>query len=255
MEIPLDLENPQHFTEKIQYIKLYDRTELRKTFADRLKARTYVSDKIGSSCLIPLLGTFDELTEDAWEALPRQFVLKANHGSGMLHIVYDKSDENYHDIHQQTEIWKSSDYEKFGREWAYKGLPRTIVTERLLLDSTGRIPKDYKFFCFNGRVKIIQIDFDRFGDQKRNLYDRDFNQIDATLLYPKYLGQVKKPAHLEKAIQMAEELAAEVNFVRVDLYLVEDQIYFGELTNYPGNGFYKFEPEEMEYKVGDMLTL
>lgn len=227
----LDLENPQKFTEKIQYIKLYQSSDLRKKIADRKSVREYVSAKIGEDHLIPLLGNYEKLTKQVWKSLPSQFVLKANHGCGMVKIVSDKSRMNYDEIFHQTEKWKSFDYARFGREWIYKDLPRTILAERLLLNSDHSIPEDYKFFCFDGRVELIQIDFDRFGEQKRNLYDRGFNPFEATLLYPKYQGKVQKPDNLTEAIQLAEALSADFNFIRVDLYLIKDQIYFGELTN------------------------
>ncbi|MGK7371059.1 MAG: ATP-grasp fold amidoligase family protein [Candidatus Halalkalibacterium sp. M3_1C_030] len=250
-----DLENPQTFTEKIQYIKLYQRNELRERVADRIKVRTYVADKIGKDHLIPLLGNFQEITRDVWQELPNQFVLKANHGCGMLEIVRDKNQADYDEIYRNTENWKETDYSKIGREWVYEGLPRTILAEKLLLDSGNSIPVDYKFFCFHGSVKIIQIDFDRFSDQRRNLYDREFNRLDARLLYPNYDKPVEKPDKLDKAIEISELLSADFNFIRVDLYLMENNIYFGELTNYPGNGFVPFEPESMNYKIGKLLRL
>jgi len=251
----IDLQNPQRFTKKIQYIKLYQRRDLRKKIANRQEVRKYVSEKIGDKFLIPLVGVYETLTPKIWESLPDKFVLKANHGCGMFHIVLNKDEENYAAVHQKTEEWKNFDYGKFGREWAYQGLPRTIIAEELLLDSNQSIPIDYKFYCFNGRVELIHIHFDRFGDPRRNLYDRNFNRIDAKLLFPNYEGEVKRPQNLEEAIKVAEVLASDLNFVRVDLYLLDDQIYFGELTNYPGNGFIPFEPEAMEYKIGSLLKL
>ena len=250
-----DLENPQTFTEKIQYIKLYQRNELRKKIADRIKVREYVAEKVGEDHLIPLIGNYSELTPDIWEKLPSQFVLKANHGCAMLKIVRDKEQADYHKIYRQTEEWKNTDYYKIGREWVYEGLPRTILAEELLLDSSNSIPEDFKFFCFHGRVEILQIDFDRFGNQRRNLYDRNFNRIEATLLYPNYEKAVEKPDNLDKAIEIAERLSADFNFLRVDLYLLENEVYFGELTNYPGNGFKAFEPNTMNYKIGKLLKL
>lgn len=251
----LDLDNPKKFTEKIQYLKLYERTLLRKKFADRAEVRKYVARKAGSQHLIPLHGVYQELTEDIWESMPPSFVLKANHGCEMIKIIRNKEQSGFKEVRRTTEEWKQTDYATFGREWVYKDLPRTIVAEKLLLDTTNSIPSDYKFFCFHGKVELIQIDFDRFGNQKRNLYDRDFNQLNMKLLYPPYSGSVSEPDNLKQAIQLAELLSGDLNFVRVDLYLLEDQIYFGELTNFPGNGFVPFEPEAIEYKVGSLLEL
>lgn len=252
---PLDLREPKAFTEKIQYIKINEHRELRKVMADRTRARGYVTQKIGQQYLIPLKGIYEELDRTAWQQLPNQFVLKANHGCGMLEIVRNKEESDFSRVQRQTERWKQKDYYREGREWAYKGLSRTILAERLLLDANHEIPNDFKFFCFNGRVRIIQIDIDRFGDQRRNLYDRDFQPLKATLLYPKSEEPIPEPEQLEKAIGIAEELSSEITFVRVDLYLLKNDIYFGELTNYPGNGFKGFQPESMDYEIGGWLEL
>lgn len=252
-----DFENPQLFTEKIQYIKLYERTPIRKMAADRLKVRNYVSNIIGTSHLIPLFDTFNTLSRETWESLPEQFVLKANHGCGMVKVIHSKSDHTFNEIFDLTEKWKKIDYYKVGHEWVYKGLSREIIAEKLLTNSQGRVPRDWKFFCFHGEVKIIQEDMDRYGNQpqRRNLYDRDFNKIDAELLYPANPQPSKKPTLLGKSIKLAEALSKDFNFVRVDLYITNDQVYFGELTNYPGNGFIPFEPRSMEHKIGQMLDL
>ncbi|MDZ7721158.1 MAG: ATP-grasp fold amidoligase family protein [Balneolaceae bacterium] len=250
-----DLNQPRKFTEKIQYLKLHEQSGVRKKVANRTTAREYVKEKVGRDYLIPLIGIYDELTREIWDSLPNQFVLKANHGSAMLKIVFDKSQEEYHDLYHQTEKWKKFDYAEFGRERVYDGIPRTIVAEKLLLDKDGSIPPDYKFFCFHGRVEIIQVDIDRFNNQKRKLVDRDFTEIKATILHPKYKEDLECPENLDEAIDLAEKLSADFNFIRVDLYLLENKIYVGELTNYPGNGFQPFQPESMEYKVGDLLQL
>lgn len=250
-----NLNQPKKFTEKIQYLKLHEQTGLRKKVANRTTAREYVTKKVGSEYLIPLIGIYDELSREIWDSLPNQFVLKANHGSAMLRIVFDKTQENYSKIYHQTEKWKKFNYAQFGRERVYEGIPRTIVTEKLLLDANQTIPADYKFFCFNGRVEIIQVDIDRFNNQKRKLLDRDFKEIDATVLHPKYEEELEQPENLDEAIEIAEKLSSDFNFIRVDLYLLENQIYFGELTNYPGNGFKPFQPKSMEYKIGDLLQL
>lgn len=252
---PLNLKNPKRFTEKIQYIKLFERTNQRQQVADRTEVRKYVSQKAGEDYLIPLIGVFDELTSEVWESLPSQFVLKANHGCGMLQIVRNKNQADFNKVREKTKTWQNTDYYRFGREWVYKELPKTLVVEKLILDASGTIPSDYKFFCFDGRVEVIQVDTGRFEDQKRNLYDRNFKRLEAELLYPNFEGRQDKPALLEVAIEVAEKLSSEFNFIRVDLYVLENHVYFGELTNYPGNGFIPFKPEEMEVKMGSLLNL
>lgn len=250
-----DIEEPSLFTEKIQFIKLYERTDFRRMIADRTAVRDYVSTKVGEKHLVPLHGVFKSLTAEVWEKLPKKFVLKANHGCGMLEIVTNKEQADYQSIYQNTERWKNFDYARYGREWVYEDLDRTLLAEQLLLNPDQSIPEDYKFFCFGGEVKIIQVDFGRFGNQTRNLYDRNFTRLEAELLYPNYEGEVNKPKKLEEAIEIAEELSNGVSFVRVDLYIMENEIYFGELTNYPGNGFVEFSPPSLALRAGSYINL
>lgn len=251
-----NFEQPERFTEKIQHIKFYERTPLRKLVANRIEVRDYVQKKVNENILIPLFGVYDHFTYQDWEKLPDQFVLKANHGCGMIEIIDNKSLYKFEEIQQSVMQWQKKDYSKVGREWVYKGLPRKILAEQLLLKPNGEIPEDWKFFCFHGEVKIVQVDFDRYNDKhSRNLYDRNFKKLDMKLLYPTNDIELKKPYLFDSAIAIAEKLSKDFTFIRVDLYLVDDTIFFGELTNYPGNGFIPFQPEEKEYEIGKLLQL
>ncbi len=250
-----DLENPKSLTEKIQYLKLNERTEIRKKAADRIAVRDYVREKTGEEHLIPLLGNFEELTQQSWDSLPSSFVLKANHGCKMVKIVKDKSEEIFSEIQQLTQSWQETDYYKLGREWVYKDVPRTIVAEELLQDKDGSIPRDYKFYCFHGKVEFMQIDFDRFGEQTRNLYDRNFNFLPIRFSHSQNNQSVNQHPLFEQAVELSETLAEEFNFIRVDLYLLHDTVYFGELTNFPANGFIPFEPHSANLELGQKLKL
>ena len=250
-----NIENPMRLSEKIQYLKLYERTSLRKYVADRINVRDYVKDKVGEEVLIPQIAVLKKLNRSDWDALPEKFALKGSHGSGFIRIVTDKSRENFNEVFAETERWLSTDYYKFGREWVYKGLDRYLIIEELLLDNSGKIPSDYKFYCFDGDVKLIQVDLNRFAGQNRFLFDRSFESIDASLYYPKGEQMPDKPSQLDEAVHIAEKLSKEFNFIRVDLYLPTGKIYFGELTNYPANGFQVFEPESFELELGSYLKL
>jgi hypothetical protein len=250
-----DLENPERLTEKIQQLKLFDRNPLRQQAADRIKMREYVQEKVSSEYLIPVLGVYNTLEKYDWDRLPDQFILKANHGCGFVKIIRDKASENFEDIKQLTKEWQNQDYSKLGREWVYKDLPRSIIAEELLLSDSGEIPHDFKFTCIHGRVEFVQVDVGRFNNQKRNLYDREFNQLDVKLLYPQYEGEIEQPAQWDDAVQLSEKLASDFDFIRVDLYLVHDKIFVGELTNFPGSGFIGFDPDEFDKKIGRKLSL
>lgn len=250
-----NIENPVYLSEKIQYLKLYERTVLRKCVADRMLVRDFVKERVGEIHLIPQIAVFKKLNRSEWDSLPQKFVLKASHGSGFIRIVKDKTGEKFEEILAETDQWLSTDYYKFGREWVYKGLERVLIAEELLLDESGNVPSDYKFYCFDGKVKLIQVDIDRFNGQKRFLFNRSFEPLDATLYYPAGENSPDKPRELDDAIRIAEQLSEEFNFIRVDLYIMAGRIFFGEMTNYPANGFQVFEPESYEIEMGNHLKL
>lgn len=250
-----NIENPVYLSEKIQYLKLYERTVLRKCVADRMLVRDFVKERVGEIHLIPQIAVFKKLNRSEWDSLPQKFVLKASHGSGFIRIVKDKTGEKFEEILAEIDQWLSTDYYKFGREWVYKGLERVLIAEELLLDESGNVPSDYKFYCFDGKVKLIQVDIDRFNGQKRFLFNRSFEPLDATLYYPAGENSPDKPRELDDAIRIVEQLSEEFNFIRVDLYVMAGRIFFGEMTNYPANGFQVFEPESYEIEMGNHLKL
>lgn len=250
-----DIDNPTRLTEKIQWLKLYDRSPIRAKVADRMYVRAYISEKAGGDYLVPVYGIYDQITKKEWDELPDEFVLKANHGCGFVKLITDKKAENPEEIRKLTEKWLKTDYSGLGREWVYKDLPRKIIAEKFLKSESGGIPYDYKFTCIHGEVVFAQIDIDRFQNQHRNLYNKKFERLDVQLLYPPTRHEIAKPENWEKAVKLAEKLAEPFNFIRVDLYLADSQIYVGELTNFPGSGFIGFNPDEFDKKMGEKLNL
>lgn len=244
------LTKPRSLSEKIQYIKLYNRNPVRKLIVDRLKVRSYVSEKSSSCKLVNILWSGTSFTKAAWETLPRKCVIKANHGSGMTMII-DKNLVSVEDVINKTEEWMKLDYSRIGREWVYKGIDRYLLVEEMLTFGDD-VPPDYKFFVFNQKVELVQVDLDRFSNHSRNLYSRNFDKLDATLSYSGTEG-IAKPKAFEKAIRIAEELSVDFDFIRVDLYLIDDEVYFGELTNTPENGFGRISPKELDFELGEKL--
>jgi len=244
------LKEPRSFNEKINYIKLYNRNPLREDVADRLKVREYI-EQLSSRCKLPKIywhGTNFNIR--VWNNLPNEFVIKANHGSSMTLIV-DKENYKFHDVYEIVNNWLKQDYSSFLREWIYKNLNKYLIVEEKL-QVNGEIPPDFKFFVLNGEVELVQVDLDRFGNHKRNLYTKDFELLDAKLKYPSTTN-IKKPLGYSKAVEIAEELSVDFDFIRVDLYLVNDKIYFGELTNTPENGFGKFSPKSLDFELGEKM--
>lgn len=252
----LHLKHPKTFNEKIQWLKLNDRKPLYHTMADKYDARAFVAEKIGEQYLIPLLGHWDTAQEIDFSKLPEQFVLKCTHDSQSIVICHDKEKLNETEACEQLQKALSTDYSVLGREWAYKGIKPTIVAEELLVDESGNDLKDYKVFCFNGVPRFIQVDYDRFNDHKRRLYTTEWDIMPVKITYwddPEY--ELKKPRLLDELLEISKKLSADVPFLRVDCYITDKQIYFGELTFYPGCGFEPITPYSYDELWGDWLSL
>lgn len=188
----LDLNNPVTYNQKLMWRKLYDHNPIYHIMADKYAVREYVSKKIGNQYLIPLIGVWNSFDAINFEKLPNQFVLKCNHDSGSVYICKDKAE-----IGKKTELRKffdakmKADYYKHGREWVYKSIKRKIIAEKYMVDESGVELKDYKIFAFDGEPFIIQVDFDRFIEHKRNLYNVNWEYINATIKYPTYPNHIQ----------------------------------------------------------------
>ena len=253
----LDLDNPQTFNEKLQWLKLYNRKPEYTIMVDKYKARQYIADRLGGQYLVPLLGVWDDPDEIDFDALPDQFVLKCNHNSGLgMCICKDKSKLDIPKVKAELRKGLKQDYYLTGREWPYKDVPRKIIAEKYMVDASGDL-KDYKFYCFDGAMKFVMINSDRNTSRptRADYFDRDFNWLDFTWGYSHAEVRPEKPEQFEKMVAIVEKLAKGLPHIRVDLYDCNGKIYFGELTFFDGSGFDKIEPLEWDYKIGKMLKL
>lgn len=253
----MDLQNPQTFNEKLQWLKLYNRKPEYTVMVDKYKVREYIAQELGEEYLIPLLGVWDNPDEIDFDALPNQFVLKCNHNSGLgMCICKDKSELDISKVKVELRKGLKQDYYLTGREWPYKDVPRKIIAEKYMEDVSGDL-KDYKFYCFNGEMKFVMINSDRNTSRptRADYFDRDFNWLDFTWGYSHAEVHPKKPEQFEKMVAIVEKLAKGLPHIRVDLYDCNGKIYFGELTFFDGSGFDKIEPLEWDYKIGKLLKL
>jgi hypothetical protein len=249
-----NVDYPITFNEKIQWLKLNNRNPAYSLLSDKLNVREFVKSKINRSLLNELYAVWENIEEVDFEYLPTSFVLKATHGSGMNIIVRDKAKLDKIKTITILKKWLNTDYSKIGREWNYKEIPRKVIAEKLLLDDNGKIPIDYKFFCFNGEVKFISVDTDRFINQRRTFFDINWKKQEFEILHPKFDGRIEKPQNLSKMIQYAEILSENIPFVRVDFYAIPEVI-FGELTFYPGNGTEPILPFNWDNKLGGLIDI
>jgi hypothetical protein len=202
-----------------------------------------------------LYDSYTRTSEIKLDELPESFVLKATHGCGWNLICKHKSSLNQGTVKKKCEFWLSSNFYRYAREPIYKYIQPRIICERFLEDSETRSLNDYKFFCFQGIVKLIQVDVDRFKGHKRNLFDLEWNLLPIKYKYPNFSNQLDKPSKLDEMICISESLASGLDFVRVDLYEVDRQVFFGELTFSPEGGIGEFNPSIWDTKIGEYLTL
>ena len=261
-----DLYNPRKFSEKIQWRKLFDRKAIYTLCADKYRVREYVSERIGKEYLIPLLQVCESPEQINYSTLPDSFVIKTNHASRTNILVEDSSIIDKDEIAEQLESWLKINFYKElpegmanqGREWQYRDIKPLIMIEEMLKDNEGGTPNDYKFHCFRNNSNpeiLIQLDLDRFGSHKRNMYDESWNRLPFTYAYEQSETDAEKPMALDKMIDIAKTLSKAFDYVRVDLYLVKGRIFFGELTFTPENGFGKFAPAEFDGIIGDKWQL
>lgn len=143
-----------------------------------------------------------------------------------------------------------------GREWPYKNVPPRIIAEQYMADESGKELKDYKIFCFNGKPKLIEVDFGRFDVHKRNLYTTKWKYINASIQYPNDPDvQISRPVKLEEMLHVAAKLSEGIPHVRVDMYSIDEKIYFGEMTMFHDGGTGKFTPEVLGRRMGKWIEL
>ncbi|MCR4788543.1 MAG: glycosyl transferase [Lachnospiraceae bacterium] len=251
-----DLKNPKTFDEKLNYLKLYDRRPEYTMMADKYAVREYIKEKIGEEYLIPLLGVWNRPEEIDFDALPDEFVLKCTHDSASVVICRDKKGFDREAAVKKLRGSMNVNYFYPCREWPYKNIVPRVIAEKYMTDESATELKDYKFYCFDGHVELIQVDFGRFVHHERNLYDTGWNYIDKQIEYPKNPSHmIDKPERLDKMLELASLLSKGIPSVRIDFYSIRDRIYFGEITFYQEGGFAYFEPEEYALELGKCIKL
>lgn len=251
-----NLENPKLFTEKLQWLKLNDRRDLYTICADKYLVRNYVEEKIGSKYLIPLIFMTKNYKDINQFKLPDYpVIVKTTHDSGGTFIIQDKKTFNFKGLQKELAQRLKNNFYYINREWEYKNIKPRIVVEKLLKDNSGNKQlNDYKIYCFHGKPMFIQTIFDRGIETKEDWYNREWELLDVYYFSP-IKKNVEKPKVLEELLSIAEKLSQDFPYVRVDLYVTNNQIYFGELTFRPYGGFMKFIPESFDIYLGNYLIL
>ncbi|MCZ9874328.1 ATP-grasp fold amidoligase family protein [Brachyspira hyodysenteriae] len=254
-----NLENPKTFNEKLQWLKLYYHDPLMTICADKYLVRDYVKEKIGEEYLVPLIGVWDRVEDIDFDSLPNQFVLKVNWGSGQNIIVKDKSTLNIEETKNKLEYWMkpTSNHYYYIYEWPYKNIKPKILAEKYVMDENLNNLTVYKTFCFNSEPYLFQVIInDKTPDEKINYYDLNWNKLILKQNYQNFDYDLKKPEALNLMIDIAKKISKDFPyFIRIDFYQINEKIYFSEYTFYSDAGIAKFEPEEWDIKLGNIMTI
>lgn len=250
-----NLKHPILFNEKLLHLKLHDRNIHYKELVDKFEVRKLIEDKIGSEYIIPLIGLYDNANQIQFDLLPEKFALKLTNGSQHNLICTNKGELDWPKSIKKINKWLQHDFYKRTREWPYKGKQAKIIIEQYMIDGHGQL-NDYKFWCFDGVPKFVQIDIDRFHNHKRDFYDVNFeNKLPFKITYPRSASIMTKPIQYEKMVDLVSTLAEGLKFARIDLYNLDGKIYFGEITFYPGNCNEPITPIKYEKEIGSYLNL
>ncbi len=251
---PLEWNNLQTWTEKMQWVKLYDSTPLKTRLADKYLVRQWVAEKIGAEYLIPLLGVWNNFDEIDFDTLPNQFVLKCNHGSAMNIICRDKKTFDFERAREKLTAWLNWDFGTKSFEPHYFNIPRKIIAEKFM---SGNF-QDFKFICFNGKIYYCQYLTNRSEHLTLDYFDLNWNHLDferSDHTRSKIIENFPKPKNFELMKKLAAELCKDFAHVRVDFYEIDDKVYFGGMTFTPAAGFIKWNSQGTDELFGDLMKL
>lgn len=271
MSHKLDLNHPKTFAEKIQWLKLYNRKPEYTLMVDKYAVKKYVADIIGEKYIIPTLGVWDKPEDIDWDALPNEFVLKTTHGGGSGGVVICKDKKTFDRNKAILTLRDSmnSDIYRSLREWPYKDVKKRVLAEKYMapkdmVNNPIYDLSDYKFFCFNGEPKYCQVIRDRHSKESIDFYDMNWRHQEFVGLNPvtssgknlvNGVNPVPRPLLLDDMICVCHKLSKNMKFVRIDMYLIDNRIYFGEITFYPASGMGLFNPDKWNEELGNLISL
>lgn len=248
-----DLRSPRTFNEKLLRSKLDKEHSHLSHLVDKADVKGWVARRIGPVHVIPSIGVFDSAEAVPIETLPRPCIIKPTHASGhVLILCGDENDPTPEVVLGQMKSWQRINHWSVSGEPQYRNIPPRIICEPLLGDKGVDLP-DYKFFCFYGEPLFIQVDLDRHSGHKRRFYDLNWQLEPFTLRYPMAQRDIDRPHTLDKMSEIATILSRDFKFVRVDLYTVDNSVYFGELTFHPESGTAPFSDFETDLRLGALM--
>lgn len=256
----LNFYNPKSFTEKLQWLKIYNRKPEYTKMVDKYAVKKYVASTIGDEYIIPTLGVWNTPNEIEWDKLPNQFVLKTTHGGGSagVAICLDKETLDKPKVLAQLKKSYKINLYRYYREWPYKNVKKRIIAEQFMRDSLSKELIDYKFYCFNGKPHFCQVIRNRHSSETIDFFDMEWKHQNFVGLNPLANNStiyIARPYNWNTMIDICRRLSVNIPFVRVDLYEINRRVYFGEMTFFPAAGFGHFTPGEWDIKIGELLSL
>ncbi|MCW4468346.1 glycosyltransferase [Flavobacterium sp. MFBS3-15] len=252
----LNLEEPEEFMEKIQWLKLFHYTGAYKDFADKYEVRKYVRDKVGDHILNDIYGIYEYPEEIDLTELPNSFVLKCTHASGTNIVVKDKRRLDWPKAAKRLKKWLAANYYKKSRERIYKDIHPRIIAEKYLSELADGSLIDYKFYCFHGKPEYVLVKVNEGGTDKKCYYSMDWQKV-----LPENPGagflmtDIPKPSNFDEMREVAVKLSEGFIFMRVDLYSVNGKTLFGEMTFFPTGGIKRLAVERLNKEMGDLIKL
>ena len=262
----LDLKNPQDLNEKILWLSLYGDKRLWVRCADKYAVRCYVEEKGLGDILVKLYGKWDRVEDIEWNKLPKSFVLKSNNGAGTVLVVKDKSLIDIEETKDLLNRWLMLDVSGSTTEFHYGDIKPCIIAEETLEPTDADLAVsssiiDYKIWCFNGKPDSVLVCSNRQpqGGCALSVYDLDWNYCpNASVFNDEHFEAprpIPRPAKFKEMLEVAEKLSADFPEVRVDLYYINDRIYFGELTFTSLGGTMTYYTQQELLRMGQKIDL
>lgn len=247
-----DLVKCRDYNEKIQWLKLFDQDERTVLCSDKLGVREHVKERAGEKYMVRLYQACNKYEEIDFDKLPDSFVIKANHDSGTVVLVREKSQLDHVKTQRRIDAALRRVYGREKGEWAYALIQPKVLVEEFIDPASEKPPADYKFHCVDGAVRVLQYIYDRGFDTKEQMIKPDGNPAGYIFDHRFAPGDTfRKPDCWDEMISVAEALAKGFKYVRVDMYLsAEGKIYAGEMTFWPMAGCYHGEGQK---RIGSLL--
>lgn len=254
----LNLKTPSTFNEKVNWLKLHDHNPLYTSLVDKLEAKDHVTKKVGAEHVFPTLGIWHRPEDIEWDALPNRFVLKTTQGGGGIGVIicHDKTKFDKAKATAKLNSALKQNLYTSSREWPYRDVRPRIFAEPYMEDEHGEL-RDYKFFCFNGKCRMLFVATERQTREEPffNFFDERYQPLPFRQGHPVNPVIPAKPDGFDEMVRIAEQLSEGLPHVRMDMYEIKGKVYFGEYTFYHFGGVVPFVPAEWDEKIGSWLTI